>query len=244
MTTTMVKTIMHVARPSPEEPLTCTPRPSSPWTLHAELLSSSLGQGGKEEDLETSLLEAARGMKAEGLQCSGTGNGQDTVNARFLVQDQEELGFIFHVWDVARGQGALNPSGVRSPRLGHSRGEKTTMCPSSTAAPPRAGASLPARRAPLAKDSATTPRDERRGPTDSMVASRCQQFNKLQPSGWGLPAKGPRARSGAGGFAPPGSPARGSKYKGWAPPALADARPLRCPRCTPVPVPAAGCYSN
>lgn len=27
-------------------------------------------------------------------------------------------------------------------------------------------------------------------------------------------------------------------------PALADGRPLRCPRCTPVPVPAAGCYSN
>jgi len=54
-------------------------------------------------------------MKAEGLRRSGTGDGQDTVNAWFLVQDQEELGFIFQVWDVARGQGALNPSGMRSP---------------------------------------------------------------------------------------------------------------------------------
>lgn len=153
----VVKTTVHVARPSPEEPLHCTPRPSSPWTLHAELLSSSLGQEGKEEDLETSLFGAARGMKAEGLQRSGTGNGQDTVNAWFLVQDQEELGFIFHVWDVARGQGALNPSSMRSPRL--SRGEETTMCPGSTAAPPRAGASFPAQRAPPAKDGATTPRD-------------------------------------------------------------------------------------
>lgn len=82
--------------------------------LHAWLLSSSLRQGEKKEDLEKPLCEAARGLKAEGLKHSGTGIGQDTVNAWFLLKDQEELGFIFHVWDVARGRGALNPSGMRS----------------------------------------------------------------------------------------------------------------------------------
>lgn len=116
--------------------------------LRARLLSSSLGKRGKKRDLEKQkpLSEAAWGLKAEGLQRSGTGIGQDTVNAWFLVKDQEELGFIFHVWDVARGQGALNPSGMRS--LGG-----THDVPLCMAAPPRAGPSLPAR------DGATTPRD-------------------------------------------------------------------------------------
>lgn len=31
------------------------------------------------------------------------------MNARFLVPDEEELGFVFPMQDVARGHGALNP---------------------------------------------------------------------------------------------------------------------------------------
>lgn len=240
-----MKTTVHVARPSPEEPLHCPPRPSSPRTLHAELLSSSLGQEGKEEDLETSLFGAARGMKAEGLQRSGTGNGQDTVNAWFLVQDQEELGFIFHVWDVARGRGALNPSSMRSPPARLRGGNHDVPWLHGRSAESRS--LLPGTEGTAGKGRCHHAKRRRRNaeavPTPS-VASSCRQFNKPQPSGWGLPVKGPRAWRGAGGFAPPGSPALESKYKGWAPPALADARPLRCPRCTPVPVPAAGCYSN
>lgn len=202
--------------------------------LHARLLSSSLGQGEKKEDLEKPLSEAAWRLKAEGLQHSGTGIGQDTVNAWFLVKDQEELGFIFHVWDVARGQGALNPSGMRS--LGG-----THDVPLSTAAPPRAGPSLPAR------DGATTPRDTgetHQGRTDSTVASRCRQPNAPQPSGRsGLAAEGPHAwlELGLRSARVPGSRARIQRLGS---PSPADARPLRCPRCTPVPVPAAGCYSN
>lgn len=142
-------------------------------------------RAGSKEGGFGNVSEAARGMKAEGLQHSGTGNGQDTVNAWFLVRDQEELGFIFHVWDVARGQGALNPSGMCSPGwVAAAAGRKPRGAPGSTAARPRAGASSSAQRAPPAKDSATTAK-RCRSRIDSTVARRCRQYNKPRPSGWG-----------------------------------------------------------
>lgn len=195
----------------------------------ARLLPSSSGQGGKKEDLEKPLSEAARGLKAEGLQRSGTGIGQDTVNAWFLAKDQEELGFIFHVWDVARGQGALNPSGARS--LGG-----THDVPLSTAAPPRAGPS-PAGEGRCHQ--AKTQLRERQGRSESTVASGCRQPK-------GLALEGPHAWRGAGALqrSAPRFPGSRALVQRLGSPSPADARPLRCPRCTPVPVPAAGCYSN
>lgn len=126
------------------------------------------------------------------------------------MKDQEELGFIFHVWDVARGQGALNPSGMRS--LGG-----THDAPLSTAAPPRAGPSLPAR------DGATTPRDT--GENTKAVATPrwhrdAGKGTLPEPSGRsGLALGGPQAWLELGGSAALGSPAPGRTYKGWAPPA-------------------------
>ncbi|CAN8198023.1 unnamed protein product [Coccothraustes coccothraustes] len=171
----------------------------------SRLLSSSLGQGEKKGDLEKPLSEAAWGLKAEGLQHSGTGIGQDTVNAWFLVKDQEELGFIFHVWDVARGQGALNPSGVRS--LGG-----THNVPFSMAALPRAGPSL------LARDGATTPRDTRKTPRPyrphggiEMPANERVAAELGRGCRWRGPTRGVER-----GLAAPRLP---GTYKGWAPPA-------------------------
>lgn len=233
--TTVTKSTTHVAPAFPEEPLLCTLRPSSPWMPHARLLSLSLGQGGKTEDLEKPLSEAAWGLKAEGLQHSGTGIGQDTVNASFLVKDQEELGFIFHVWDVARGQGALNPSGMRSfpgrnPRRAPLRGRSTE----SRTLPPGEGRCHHAKRQRRNTEAAPTPRRHR-------DAGNGKRRSRGSARGWRW--KGPTRGVELGA---PRRPAPGS----WAhiqrlgSPSPADARPLRCPRCTPVPVPAAGCYSN
>ncbi|KAM9522436.1 uncharacterized protein ACIB01_016113 [Guaruba guarouba] len=99
----------------------CSQPPSHQLSLGTEHPAPQLTMLGQNQPLRASQhsQEATRSMA---LACPGRREGRKpgwrAHRGNGLVvelKDQEELGFIFQVWDVARGQGALIPSGTHSP---------------------------------------------------------------------------------------------------------------------------------